>query len=202
MMCLPETKIPRFPLFSDYLHSVDLSNMGLSTSLCSTPLMPLVMDHIFRILWYLAEIFLDSEFEQYYISASVCAPSSSFLHCCRIGSVVGEKPVLWLCAFSSPSFVVICSFLQQDDAWHGPGNHRHALKRRATDKIPTDSVTHRGLKALSWIIVAAFENNKSNIKPFPMINILVGQLQPNNLSLMREILNQYNFKLLLLFRPA
>ena len=27
VMCLPETKIPRFPLFSDYLYSVDLSNM-------------------------------------------------------------------------------------------------------------------------------------------------------------------------------
>ena len=192
MMCLPETKIPRFPLFSDYLHSVDLSNMGLSTSLCSTPLMPLVMDHIFRILWYLAEIFLDSEFEQYYISASVCAPSSSFLHCCRIGSVVGEKPVLWLCPFSSPSFVVICSFLQQDDAWPRKSSTWKEGKRQDTHWL---SDSQRSL-------LQHLKTIQNNIKPFPMINIQVGLFQPNNLPLMRKILNQYNFKLLLLFRPA
>ena len=68
----------------------------------------------------------------------------------------------------------------------------------------TDSVTQRGLnrQALSWIIVAAFENNKSNIKPFQMINILVGLFQPNNLPLMMKILIQCNFNFLLLFRPA
>ena len=145
MMCLPETKIPRFPLFSDYLHSVDLSNMGLSTSLCSTPLMPLVMDHIFRILWYLAEIFLDSEFEQYYISASVCAPSSSFLHCCRIGSVVGEKPVLWLCAFSSPSFVV--------------SSTRWCMAQEIINMKGGQKTRYPLTQWLTEVFVAAFENN-------------------------------------------